>query len=413
MSVYQRDGRYMVCFHENGKRHDKSFGRGEEARLRAEAFDLAVKRAKEVGLPIPDPEAITIGVQGTVQGPSVTQVSTAVVAEQMGLAEVAPAGADGAVAAPVAPYAAPKPLVVPVAPVGNKAGGITFGELSKMYLEHLRVSGRTDKHIITLAGLLKNMFFDVLGRDTPVESMSYLKDMVPFMRQMQGVSEQTRKPRSQTSVNRYCDYVDAIFNFGVEMKLISSNPMKGRKKAKERPRDVQVNVDDLRRIMDYAEPHIRWAMEVCFNLGTRPGPSELFALRWEHVDFEKSTVRIYATKTKTFRTVPVTPAFLERLREMWDKSQSSYIIEYRGKPVTTIRKSFNTACDLAGIKVPVRMYDLRHLFATTMLSNGADLAAVSKLMGHSTVKMTADVYYHYLEGEKEKAVGKLPSLVGV
>ena len=48
-----------------------------------------------------------------------------------------------------------------------------------------------------------------------------------------------------------------------------------------------------------------------------------------------------------------------------------------------------------------------------MLANGADLAAVSKLMGHSTVKMTADVYYHYLEGEKEKAVGKLPSLIGV
>ena len=78
-------------------------------------------------------------------------------------------------------------------------------------------------------------------------------------------------------------------------------------------------------------------------------------------------VRIYATKTKTFRTVPVTPAFLERLREMKDKSQSSYIIEYRGRPVTTIRKSFNNACDRAGIKVPVRMYDLRHLFATTML----------------------------------------------
>jgi len=89
------------------------------------------------------------------------------------------------------------------------------------------------------------------------------------------------------------------------------------------------------------------------------------------------------------------------------------MIEYRGRPVTTIRKSFNNACDRAGITVPVRMYDLRHLFATTMLSNGADLAAVSKLMGHSTVKMTADVYYHYLEGEKEKAVGKLPSLVGV
>jgi integrase len=264
-----------------------------------------------------------------------------------------------------------------------------------------------------LAGLLKNMFFDVLGRDRPVESMTYLGDIVPFIRYIQGVSEQTKKPRSQTSVNRYGDYLACIFNFGVEMGLTTVNPMKGRKKSKEKPRDVQVSVDDVRRIMEQAEPHVRWAMEVCFNLGTRPGPSELLALRWDHVDFEKSTVRIYATKTKSFRTVPVTAAFLERLRVMKHVSESGYIIEYKGKPVTTIRKGFNTACDLAGIKVPVRMYDLRHLFATTMLANGADLAAVSKLMGHSTVKMTADVYYHYLEGEKERAVSKLPSLIAV
>jgi len=397
MGVYQRDERWMVYFHENGKRKDKSFGRGDEARLRAEAFDFAVRQAKEKGMPVHDPAMVAIGVQGVVQGPSVTQVATM----------VAPVGAVEASAAPLAPYAAS------VAPVAAPTTRITFGQLATMYLDHLRVSGRTEKHIYSLDKLLKNVFFDILGRDTLVDGMTYLKDIVPFIKQMQGVSTKTKKPRSQSSVNRYCDYLDAIFHFGIEMELIQKNPMKGRKKAKEHPRDVQVNVDDLRRIMDYAEPHIRWAMEVCFNLGTRPGPSELFALRWEHVDFEKSTVRIYATKTKSFRTVPVTPAFLERLREMRDKSQSSYIIEYRGKPVTTIRKSFNTACDLAGIKVPVRMYDLRHLFATTMLSNGADLAAVSKLMGHSTVKMTADVYYHYLEGEKEKAVGKLPSLVGV
>ncbi len=57
------------------------------------------------------------------------------------------------------------------------------------------------------------------------------------------------------------------------------------------------------------------------------------------------------------------------------------------------------------------MYDLRHLFATTMLINSADLAAVSKLMGHSTVKMTADTYYHYMEGEKERAINLLPEVV--
>ena len=392
MGVYQRDGRYMVYWHENGKRHDKSFGRGDEARLRAEAYDFAIQQAKAEGI-------------APVQ---VAPVIEAVAGPVLEAHNAAPA-VDSVVQVAAAPALAPAVAQVVPSPVA----GITFGQLSMMYLDHLRVSGRTEKHIASLENLLKRMFFDILGRDTPVAGMTYLKDIVPFIRQMQGVSEQTGKPRSQASVNRYCDYIDAIFNFGMEMELISKSPMKGRKKAKEQPRDVQVSVDDIRRIMDHAEPHIRWAMEACFNLGTRPGPSELFALRWEHVDFDGCTVHIYATKTKTFRTVPVTESFLDRLREMRKTSKSGFIVEYEGKPLTTIRRSFNTACEKAGITVDVRMYDLRHLFATTMLANGADLAAVSKLMGHSTVKMTADVYYHYLEGEKEKAVGKLPSLGGV
>ena len=392
MGVYQRDGRYMVYWNENGKRHDKSFGRGDEARLRAEAFDLVIQQAKAEGI-------------APVQVAPVTDVASGPVLD----AHNAAPAVDSVVQVAAAPALAPAVAQVVPSPVA----GITFGQLSMMYLDHLRVSGRTEKHIASLENLLKRMFFDILGRDTPVAGMTYLKDIVPFIRQMQGVSEQTGKPRSQASVNRYCDYIDAIFNFGMEMELISKSPMKGRKKAKEQPRDVQVSVDDIRRIMDHAEPHIRWAMEACFNLGTRPGPSELFALRWEHVDFDGCTVRIYATKTKTFRTVPVTESFLDRLREMRKTSKSGFIVEYEGKPLTTIRRSFNTACEKAGITVDVRMYDLRHLFATTMLANGADLAAVSKLMGHSTVKMTADVYYHYLEGEKEKAVGKLPSLGGV
>ena len=390
MGVYQRDGRYMVYWQENGKRHDKSFGRGDDARLRAEAFDLVIQQAKTEGIA---PVQVSPDIE-TVAGPVLD-------------AHNAAPAVGSVVQVAAAPAAAPAVAQVMPSPVA----GITFGQLSMMYLDHLRVSGRTEKHIASLENLLKRMFFDILGRDTPVAGMTYLKDIVPFIRQMQGVSEQTGKPRSQASVNRYCDYIDAIFNFGMEMELISKSPMKGRKKAKEQPRDVQVSVDDIRRIMDHAEPHIRWAMEACFNLGTRPGPSELFALRWEHVDFDGCTVHIYATKTKTFRTVPVTADFLERLREIRKTSKSGFIVEYEGKPLTTIRRSFNTACEKAGITVDVRMYDLRHLFATTMLANGADLAAVSKLMGHSTVKMTADVYYHYLEGEKEKAVGKLPSLV--
>lgn len=45
MSVHQHnDGRWIVVYKDaNGKRHDKSFGRGEDAQLEAEAFDRAMK----------------------------------------------------------------------------------------------------------------------------------------------------------------------------------------------------------------------------------------------------------------------------------------------------------------------------------------------------------------------------------
>ena len=48
--------------------------------------------------------------------------------------------------------------------------------------------------------------------------------------------------------------------------------------------------------------------------------------------------------------------------------------------------------------------------ATTLLQEGGDLSAVSKLMGHSSVHMTANQYYHLLGDEKRRTIAKLPSL---
>lgn len=363
MGVYQRDGRWMVYWFDQGKRRDKSFGRGDEAKLQAEKFDNA---AKQCGI-----EA------GMVLGNAIVE---------------------------------PKTLKQELVTEKAKPEGITFGKLARMHLDHLLASGKTEKHIKNVAVLLKNSFFPLLGKDRPVDDLTYINDILPFIKHFQAVSPKTGKPRSQVTVNRYCDYLDSIFNFGCQIGLVQSNPMKLRQRIRERPREIQLTVEDMRRIMVCAEPHVRWAMEVCFNLGTRPGTSELLTLQWYQVDFQKSMVKIYASKTNSYRIVPVRPAFLEKLKMMKSVAQSNYIIEFRGKPVTTIRKSFKFACEQAGINYPIRMYDLRHLFATTMLTNNADLAAVSKLMGHSTVKMTADTYYHYMEGEKERAINLLPEI---
>jgi len=287
---------------------------------------------------------------------------------------------------------------------------MNLAELGRRYLDHMRASGRTEKHIRNIERLLENQFVPVIG-DKPVDALTYQGDMVPFILHFKGVSGSTGKERSQYTVNKYCDYLSFIFHFGIDNGFTRVNPLKNWKKPKVQPWDLKLTLDDAKKIMACAEPHLRWAMEVCFNLGTRPGESELLSLRWENVDFVAGTVRIYASKTKTYRTVPINPEFLKRMEAERDQSVSGFVIEYMGRGLTTIRKSFKNACQRAGITYPTRMYDLRHLFATTLLSKGADLAAVSKMMGHATVKMTADTYYHYMEGEKERAVRLLPGLV--
>ena len=373
MGVYQRDGRWMVFYRdENGKRRDKSFGRGDEAAALAEQFNSAVKEPSGVGRLTP---------------PISTQVITYT---------------------PTEPALVIQENTYPTIGV-HQSVGMTFRELTSKYLEHLKVSGRTEKNTSKLAKMIKNQFNPLIG-DRVVNEMTYIGDMVPFIRFFQETNGKQKRPRTQMTVNRYGDYVNAIFNFGVTMDLTKVNPMTGRRKSKEKQREVQLTVDDVKRIMECAEPHARWAMEVCFSLGTRPGESELLALKWEHIDFEKGIARIYASKTKTYRSVPIASTLLEKMKEKRAQSQSGFVIEYRGKQVGMIRKGFRRACERAGITYPVRMYDLRHLFATTMLSKGADLAAVSKLLGHSMISTTTSHYYHCLAGEKERAVGLLPEL---
>ena len=139
--------------------------------------------------------------------------------------------------------------------------------------------------------------------------------------------------------------------------------------------------------------------------------SELFSLKWSDVDFENNTLRVRGTKTLgANRIIPLTPHFKERLLEMRKKATTCYLIEYKGQPIISCKTTFSNTVKKAEIAYPVRLYDIRHLFATTILANGGDLKAVSKLLGHSNTKMTADIYYHELKGEKAAALTRKPVL---
>ena len=59
----------------------------------------------------------------------------------------------------------------------------------------------------------------------------------------------------------------------------------------------------------------------------------------------------------------------------------------------------------------VRIHDLRHTYASIMISTGCNLVYLRDQLGHSRIKVTADTYGHLLKGDAEKPVDALDNLL--
>lgn len=59
----------------------------------------------------------------------------------------------------------------------------------------------------------------------------------------------------------------------------------------------------------------------------------------------------------------------------------------------------------------LRPHDLRHTFASLARNAGADLKVVSKTMGHSSIRVTADVYIDLFDDELDDVADKLDALL--
>ena len=58
-------------------------------------------------------------------------------------------------------------------------------------------------------------------------------------------------------------------------------------------------------------------------------------------------------------------------------------------------RPFKAAVLCAGVDKKLRLHDLRHTFAGLFLTSGGDIFKLSKILGHSGVAITEDVYAHF------------------
>jgi integrase len=162
----------------------------------------------------------------------------------------------------------------------------------------------------------------------------------------------------------------------------------------------------------------RYAFQFWAYTGVRTG--ELVGLRWPRVDLEVKTVHIRETttegkdkarpKTKAgVRTIPLLPAALEALegmRELTMLAGQRVFTNTRAAAKddawrdSTLARVWKAAHKDTGIAYR-NPYQLRHTFASQLLSQGENPAYISKLLGHKTVEMVQRTYGRWVsEGEK-------------
>lgn len=103
---------------------------------------------------------------------------------------------------------------------------------------------------------------------------------------------------------------------------------------------------------------------------------------------------IHGPKTyDSYRKVFLDPGTYAELQTLMDVPGPYLFGGDRCLPTTDIIRVKKAAAVAAGLPV-CRTHDLRHASATMLLTNGADITAVSKRLGHADVSTTMDIYSH-------------------
>jgi integrase len=237
----------------------------------------------------------------------------------------------------------------------------------------------------------------------------------------------------------------ALFNmleFAKENEVILSNPCKKSVKSdmgKPSQKKEALTIDIQKKFIEYAKGQ-SYENQFRFILQTGLRTGELVGLKWEDIDFSKKAIRIQRSmeyrysvgewrigepKSKAgYRTIPLTDEAIRILTEQKEKNKNIKKIQEewyefiflsrKGEPVKN--SAYDTAlfkiCDKAKIN-RFSMHVLRHTFATRCIEGGMMPKTLQKILGHSNIGITMNLYVHITEDEKQKEIDKVSCVLNV
>lgn len=161
------------------------------------------------------------------------------------------------------------------------------------------------------------------------------------------------------------------------------------------------------RLLECCRGRLKDIVLVALRTGMRRG--ELLGLRKSDLDFERKLICLSKTKTNSLREIPIIPEIQAVLKtHVFGKADTEYVFaKADGSRMFSNKTAFWMALAKAGIK-NFRFHDLRHTYASDLVSAGVDIFTVSKLLGHANVKTTM-IYAHLTPNHRKAEMDQYQS----
>ncbi len=210
----------------------------------------------------------------------------------------------------------------------------------------------------------------------------------------------------------------SVLRSAVRDRLIGFNPCEGVRLTRRRRKDTDDQVVTRDELLSKLLPAVpdRYRALVALAAGTGLRWGECVGLCWDAVDLATATVRVirvaeeisghvrlkpYPKSKAGRRTVPLPPFVVELLTahaRAYPPGALGLIFTARtGKPLkrgTFRARVWKPSLQRADLSATLRFHDLRHSYATWLVSDGVPINDVARVMGHEQTSTTLDRYTH-------------------
>jgi integrase len=221
--------------------------------------------------------------------------------------------------------------------------------------------------------------------------------------------------------NRVASLCSRLFSLAVRWNMRATNPAKGIELNKEYGRRRYLRGPELEALLKalaaYPNRDIANVFRVLLATGARRG--EVLAMRWADLDLDRGlwSKPPSATKQQQPHETPLAKPVQLLLAEIRQKQTAGrrqlpeFVFPSNSKVgcLTDVKKAWRRICKQAGL-ADLRIHDLRHSYASVLVSHGASLPLIASMLGHASAA-TASRYSHLFVDPMKAAAEKVAAFI--